>query len=104
MLSINFEFRKGIFFIRLFGSLNKETYTRKEHELNNLILNNKFKYIVLNTNYLNDIDLTGLNCLTKLCYLTINNESNLVICDKYHILNTLLNYNIPSINSELEVL
>ena len=104
MLNINFEFRKGILFVRLLGSLNKLSYTEKETELNNLIISNKFKYIVLNTNNLSNIDLDGLNCLTKLCYLTIINKSNLVICDKYHILKTLLNNNIPSINSELEVL
>lgn len=104
MLNINYEFRKGIFFIRLFGSLNKETYYKKEDELEGLITENKFKYIVLNTNYLNDIDLDGLNYLTKIYYLTRICNSNLVICDKYNILKILLNNNVPNINSELEVL
>lgn len=104
MLELIFEFRKGIFFIRLVGDLNKESYQKVENELNQLIKNNKFKYVVINTNYLKTIDMTGINCITKICFLTIENKSNPVICDKYKIFKTLLNDNIPSITDELEVL
>lgn len=104
MLELIFEFRKGIFFIRLVGDLNKESYQKVENELNQLIKNNKFKYVVINTNYLKTIDMTGINCITKICFLTIENKSNPVICDKYKIFKTLLNDNIPSITDELELL
>ncbi len=104
MLKINFEFRKGIFFIRLIGNLSKETYNKIETEMNDLIINNKFKYIVINTNYLKTIDLDGLNYITKIYYIAKENESNLVICDKFNIFKTLLNGNIPNIKDELEVL
>jgi len=104
MLNINFEFRKGIFFLRLSGSLNKETYQQKEQEIKQLIIQNKFKYIVINTNNLNNIDLDGLNCIIKLCHITEENQSNLVICDKSNIFKRLLNNNFPNINDELEVL
>ncbi len=104
MLKISFEFRKGIFFIRLIGNLNKESYKQIEVELNSLINDNKFKFIVINTNYLNEIDLTGLNYLTKLYYMTIENKSNLIICDKFKIIKTLFNNNVPNIEDELEVL
>ena len=46
MLNIDFEFRKGIFFIRLFGDLNKETYTKRDTYLKELIETSNFKYIV----------------------------------------------------------
>ena len=69
MLEINFEFRKGIFFIRLIGSLSKETPIGKINELNELIIDNKFKYVVINTNYLNMVDLTGLSYLIEVCYI-----------------------------------
>ncbi len=104
MLKISFEFRKGIFFIRLIGNLNKETYKLKASELEDLIIKNKFKYIVINTNHLKEIDFTGLNYLTKIYYITKENQSNLIICDKFNILRTLLNNNVPVIESELEVL
>jgi len=104
MLKINFEFRKGIFFIRLIGELNKETSTQFENELKSLIVINKFKYIVINTNYLRTIDLSGLNYLTKICYIAYENQSNLVICDKSNVLKILLNGNVPNIKDELEVL
>ena len=104
MLKISFEFRKGIFFIRLIGNLNKETSQIEIQALEELIVANKFKYIVLNTNHLKEIDLTGLNYLTKIYYLTKENEGNLVICDKFNILKTFLNDNVLSVKDELEVL
>ena len=51
MLKINFEFRKGIFFIRLIGNLNNKNYITKDSFLKELIIENKFKYVVINTNY-----------------------------------------------------
>ena len=104
MLNINFEFRKGIFFIRLFGDLNKETYKKRDIYLKELLENNNFKYIVLNTNYLNTIDLDGISYITKILLTTKNDDCNLVICDKTKLFKTLLNNNIPSIEDELEVL
>lgn len=104
MLRLIFEFRKGIFFIRLIGSLNKETYHNVDEELNSLIVDNKFKYVVVNTNYLEMIDLVGLNYITKIYCMTRECNSNLVICDKFKIFSVLLNNNVPLIESELEVL
>ena len=104
MLEINFEFRKGIFFLRLIGNLNNKNYKHHEEKLKNLITVNKFKYIVINTNYLEKVDLDGLNYLLEVFYITKMNESNLVICDKNKIFKRLLNNNIPSIEEEIEVL
>lgn len=104
MLEINFEFRKGIFFIRLIGDLNNQNYKEEENELKQLIVANQFKYVVINTNHLNKVDLDGLNYLLEIFYITKINKSNLVICDKSNIFKRLLNNNIPSINEEIEVL
>ncbi len=104
MLKISFEFRKGIFFIRLIGILNKETYRKTAKELEELITKNKFKYIVINTNYLKEIDLIGLNYLIRIYYITKENKGALIVCDKSNILKTLLNDNVPTIKDELEVL
>lgn len=102
MLKINFEFRKGIFFIRLIGNLKSKNY--KQNILKELITENKFKYIVINTNYLNEIDLDGLNYILEIAYLTKVNEGTLIICDKNSIFKRLLNNSIPSIKEEIEVL
>ena len=104
MLKINFEFRKGIFFIRLIGNLNNKNYQQEEKMLKELIITNKFKYIVINTNYLNKVDLDGLNYLLEIFYITKSNESNLVICDKNNIFKRLLNKHIKNIKDELEVI
>ena len=104
MLKINFEFRKGIFFIRLIGNLNKKNYTKEDQKLKKLIIDNNFKYVVINTNYLEKVDLDGLNYLLEIFYITKQNESNLIICDKSSIFKRLLNNNIPSIKDEIEVL
>ena len=104
MLDIDYEFRKGIFFIRLIGNLNKESYKNKKNEIKALIIENKFKYIVINTNNLKQIDLDGINYILEICYMTKESESNLVICDKFNILKRLLNNNFPNIKDEIEVL
>ena len=104
MLEISFEFRKGIFFIRLIGDLNNKNYIQEDEILKKLIIENRFKYIVINTNYLEKVDLDGLNYLLEIFYITRINESNLVICDKNSIFKRLLNNSIPSIKDEIEIL
>ena len=104
MLKINFEFRKGIFFIRLIGNLNNKNYMKEDLQLKKLITDNKFKYVVINTNYLEKVDLDGLNYLIEIFYITKQNESNLIICDKNSVFERLLNKNIPSIKDEIEIL
>lgn len=104
MLTINFEFRKGIFFIRLIGDLNKKSDELQEKNILNLINQNKFKYIVLNINYLKTIDLSGINYITQMYYVIKENKSNLILCDYSDIFKTLFNKNIPSIANEIEVL
>ena len=104
MLEINFEFRKGICFMRLIGNLCNKNYYQEEEKIKELIIFNKFKYIVINTNYINQIDLDGLNYLLEIFYMTRANDSNLVICDKNNFFKRLLNNNFPVIKDELEVL
>ena len=100
MLKINFEFRKGIFFIRLIGNMNSKNSKEYEKEIKDLLTLNKFKYIVINVNKLNSIDHYGINYLNNIYHITKNNHSNLVLCDKFKLLNNI----IPSIDDELEVL
>ena len=104
MLQIIYEFRKGIFFIRLLGNLNKDNYQEKEALLEQIITYNKFKYIVINTNYLEKTDLEGLNLIINLFNKIKENNSDLILCDRYQIVKKLFNLNVPNIKDELEVL
>ncbi len=104
MLNIIYEFRKGIFFVRFLGILNKDNYLEKEKSMKDIISINKFKYIVVNTNYLEKADLEGLSLIANFLNDIKDNDSNLVICDKYQILRRLFNLNFPNIKDELEVL
>ncbi len=104
MLKVICEFRKGIFFIRLLGYLNKSNYIEKEELLTQIILFNKFKYIVINTNYLEKVDFEGLKLILNISKKTIESGSNLVLCDKYQIVKKLFNLNVPNIKDEMEVL
>lgn len=104
MLKINFEFRKGIFFIRLIGNLDEKNYKNKDIQIEKLIMDNKFKYVVINTNYLRKIDFGGLKYLIEVFDLIEVNESNIILCDKTRVIKELLNKDIQNIKSEIEVL
>lgn len=104
MLKIDFEFRKGIFFIRLIGDMTRKTYEVTGDELKKLLIENRFKYIVINVNNLKTIDQEGINYISEIYNMTKKNKSNLVLCDKFNMLNRIVKNNIPSISDELEVL
>lgn len=63
MLKYNMEYRKGILFIRLAGSLNKETAINFNTYFIPMILKNGIKNIVYNLSYLDNIDATGIEAL-----------------------------------------
>ena len=94
MLNINMEFRKGILFIRLNGSLNKEN-------INNIIEPNGFKYIVFNLDKLYSIDNYSINYFLKINKLLNKKKGKLFICDKNSNKNIIFD-EIPKISNELE--
>lgn len=104
MLDINYEFRKGIFFIRLIGEMNDKKYHNVKANLEELISINKFRYIVLNTNNINKIDLEGLKYILEIYQTSKKADSQLIICDKSNIINKLFLGLMPSIKDESEVL
>ena len=94
MLNINMEFRRGILFIRLNGSLDKNNIKR-------IIETDEFKYIVFNIEKLYAIDTHGINYLLKVNHLLKRKKGKLLICDK-NSNNDFMFDEIPKINSELE--
>lgn len=79
-MKIETEFRKGIFFIRLSGSLDKNTVNLLNKEIENLIKENGFKNIVFNIEKLNNIDIKGISTLFYNYEISRNNNRNLMIC------------------------
>lgn len=63
MLETNLEFRKGILFIRLSGSLTKNTISDMEQQVIQKIKKSGIRNVVFNVENLTDIDLKGINSL-----------------------------------------
>lgn len=93
MLKTNMEFRKGILFIRLKGDLNKNTIKG--------IIDNDFKYIVLNIDNMYSIDNYSIKYLNKLYKEYEEDEGKMILCDKFNTSRKLLR-NIPKIDNEYD--
>ena len=87
------EFRKGILFIRLKGDLNKNTVKG--------VIEDDFKYIVLNIDNMYSIDSYSIKYLNKLHKSVEDSEGKMIICDKFNISRKLLK-DIPKINNEYD--
>ena len=74
------EFRRGILFIRLKGDLNKNTIKG--------VIDEDFKYVVLNLDNMYSIDSYSIKYINK-------------ICDKYNTTSRLLK-DIPKISNEYD--
>lgn len=93
MLKTNMEFRKGILFIRLKGDLNKNTIKG--------VIDDDFKYIVLNIDNMYSIDSYSIQYLNKLNRSVLEDEGKMIICDKFNISRKLLK-DIPKIDNEFD--
>lgn len=80
MLDINFEFRKGILFIRLSGVLNKNTVNKLQNEVTDLIKDNGIRNVVFNISGLEVIDMKGINSLIYNYELCHNNKGKSLVC------------------------
>lgn len=104
MLKINFEYRKGIFFIRLCGNLNERNYCKKIDILNKLMNDIKFKYIVFNIDNLSSIDIYGINYIIGYDALVKENNGKMFLCEKSkNIVSNIFKNKIKSIENELEI-
>lgn len=60
MLNVLMEFRKGILFVRLYGSLNNDTIKKFKTDVKEVIINVGIKYVVLNIESLSSISQEGI--------------------------------------------
>lgn len=84
MLEINMEFRKGIFFIRLKGILDKTTVTKLHTEVTHIIEENGIRNIVFNVEQLTHIDITGIKALLYNYELCQKNNGKSLLCGIQH--------------------
>lgn len=93
MLEINYEFRKGILFIRLNGILNKNTVDKLQNEVTDMIKDNGIRNVVFNVSGLDSIDMKGINSLLYNYELCNNNEGKSLVCG---INNSLVRHRIEN--------
>lgn len=80
MLTINMEIRKGILFIRLKGTLNKNTVKYLKEEVTNLLKDNGIRNILFNLEQLNSIDKYGIKELDNDLKICKNNRGISLLC------------------------
>ncbi len=80
MLDINFEFRKGVLFIRLVGVLTKNTVKKLDSEVTTLIRDNGIRNVVFNVSNLKKIDLKGISRLFYNYELCKQNRGVSLLC------------------------
>ena len=80
MLDINFEFRRGILFIRLKGVLTKQTIKDFDSLVTTLIRDNGIRNVVFNVSNLDKIDLKGISRLFYNYELCKKNRGVSLLC------------------------
>ncbi len=107
MLNTILEYRKGILFVRLDGSLIKNTVGSINEKLVSIIKEDNLDNIVLNVENLIELDFKGINLIFYLYELCKKNKGHILICGLNEKIkkklkkNRVLNY-IKEINSELD--
>lgn len=66
MLKVLMEFRKGVLFVRLYGSLNNDTTDIFENEVKEVIIKSGIRYVVLNVSNLSEIKESGIKEIKNL--------------------------------------
>ena len=95
LLKINTEFRKGIMFIRIKGSLTRENIDSIEYE--------DFKYVVFNLDNLLSIDSYAINYIIKYNDKMLKDNGKLIICENSNSLSgNLFKNRIPIIDNEIK--
>ena len=106
MMNVTTEFRSGILFVRLNGSLNKDTVGILNSKVTSLINRLGIRHVVFNVENLDDIDYKGINTLLYNYEMVKRNEGNVFLCGGNKKVDKILKYNhvfkyISEISSEL---
>ena len=102
MLKVDFEFYKGILFVRLRGILNK--YNLLSADFFSLINYIGFKYVVFNINSIRQIDIFAINYLINYSKdLLLSDKKSFICLNEGRLINKFIN-NVEIISREKEVL
>lgn len=81
MLDFDIEFRRGVLFVRIVGSLIKGTNNKFKQEIENLINVSGITNIVINLDNMDKMDETGLDSLYELRKIVENQSGNIIVCN-----------------------
>lgn len=107
MLHTEFEFRKGVLFLRLYGELTFKTIHPLQEEIADIIENSGICNIVLNLKSVIRIDKVGIDGLYEE-YLHRKKEGLFMICNsdspfvRGFVLDSILSRDIPILESEVK--
>lgn len=99
MLRINTEFRKGVLFVRLIGKIENENYLES---INNLVSDIGIRYVVLNIDKLEYVDVNSINHIIDYNKKMLKNKGCLLICDANKNRDRVFKNVIPNIKCEIE--
>lgn len=103
MLKMNYEFRKGILFVRLLGNFDKDHYQRNIKKLNELIKEIGITNIVLNIDEIKSIDVSGINYILNYYKYIVSKRGSFILCEKDNtITRRIFKEKIPWIDNELK--
>lgn len=109
MLSIITEYRKGILFVRLKGSLNIKTREILKNKVTDMVSKSGITNLVINIQELDEIDLNGISEIFNNYLIVHKYAGRSFLCgintsiDKTVKNSRILNY-IPEINNELNAI
>lgn len=101
MLKADFEFYKGILFVRLKGILTH--YSLINNNINLIVDGIGFKYVVFNINDIRQIDVDGIKYLINYCNSLEKRNSKALVCVAGQPFFEKFKKWVPVINKEKEV-
>ncbi len=108
MLDVNFEFRHGVFFVRLYGHLTSSNKNKLD-EIKDIVIKNGIKFIAFNLENLDYIDEFGIDVLNRFYNETKMKNSKMFICNinkriKYKINNSNITSYYRKEDNELSIM
>lgn len=101
MLKTDFEFYRGILFVRLRGILTK--YSLINNNIDKVVNKLGFKYIVFNIDNINQIDAYGINFLINYNNLLKSKNGKVIICQDNELFLEKFISKVQTIKKEREV-
>ena len=89
-LKIYTEYRNGILFVRLSGSLTKNTFAKLNNKVTRMVNDIGIRNVVLNIEKLNKIDFKGVDSLLYNCERIKKSEGRIFLCGNNDSINNVL--------------